>query len=163
MLDMYGSILYFILSCILRACWWSALLLSSGGVEYQKQQDCRCSVITVLVSFELVNILQNCTRLRRLVWTSVFLRVDLFFFFFYLTYFVWFRSSLMERAFFGVSHSHLSTKLLCVKCTFFSLFFVFCFFLNWWFERFHFEICADLPPGRHTTLYRRISEGEERG
>lgn len=50
---------------------------------------------------------------------------------------------LIER---GV-HFILHLKPWCVKCTFF-----FFFFLDDDLKSFHFEICADLPPGRHTMI-----------
>lgn len=96
----------------------------------------------VWVSFGLVNIMQpqNCTtRLRRLVWTSFFLCVVFFISFICMIFLSrggidWERSAF----FFSVAFKY---NKLCVKCTF-----------GWWFASFHFEVCADLPPGRHTMI-----------
>lgn len=105
--------------------------------------------------FGLVNIMQpqNCTtRLRRLVWTSFFLCVV------FLFHFVWFFFFKIfhhvggvdrKRSAFFLLHLNTTKLFLCVcQVHFFGWWFVFCFF----FASFHFDVCADLPPGRHTMI-----------
>lgn len=99
--------------------------------------------------FGLVNIMQpqNCTtRLRRLVWTSFFLWVvfllHLFFIFYHLGY------RLREKCIFSVAFKY---NKLCVSSALFGE----------WFPSFHFELCANLPPGRHTMIpYCNIMRNE---
>lgn len=95
-------------------------------------------------SFGLVNIMQpqNCTtRLRRLVWTSFFLCV-VFLFRSFLCDFVYHSGYWLREECIFFFQLHLNTTNFVCQVH----------FLDNDFERFHFEICADLPPGRHTMM-----------